>query len=109
MMKKSRSLIKVVACLAASFTILVGNPLMAGASQFKFEEYQRTQNCRSGHHYQAVVTVIPGRNCKEKAVVVFKCSNCGCEIGRKEGGYGPHCYPTNPYEAPICIYCGHRR
>ena len=97
MMKKSRSLIKVVACLAASFTLVVGNPLMAEARG----------TCSYRHSFNNI-RIIHATTCKSKDIWVFECTDCG-ETSSTTGLYGPHCYPTDPYKAPICIYCGHRR
>ena len=99
-MKKTNNLIKVIAGLVACFVLVIGNPLKTQAGWW---------DCFCGRH--RVVTTFDRGTCATHPTSKSYCADCGqcmwIEIDYSRSG--PHCYSTNPYEAPVCLICGHRK
>ena len=97
-MKKSSNLAKVTACLVACFVLVIGNPIKAEAGYwscyFGFHNYEK--------HY------IPG-DCRHYGYTELICADCGHSDGKVATDFPRHCFTTDPYQVPTCIYCGYKK
>lgn len=99
-MKKTRNLFKVTACLVVCFALVIGNPIKADAGWLA---------CYFGIH-NFVQHYTPA-TCKDFAYYESICADCGESCGKvyNVAALGKHCFTTDPYEKPTCIYCGFKK